>query len=179
MATVDIGRTARNTAPEYRSALDAAVREYESLTAQRAEIDTRIAQLAQAIGNLTRLCGLVPSVPWGLTDACRMALKAAGHPLTAMEVRAQLEAMGFDLSRYVNELAAIHTILGRLQDSGSVELVATGWDKPAYSWKPGAVKTVVVSQAEAEAIKAGAEIGTFTGDARTRTAPKRAPRRKR
>jgi hypothetical protein len=123
------------TADDYKRALDAACREYEALTKQRAELDTRIAQLTQSIGNLTRLCGYVPTVPLGLTDACRMVLKAAGHPLTAIEVRAQLEAMGFDLSKYSSELAAIHTILKRLTDAGEVAFVPRGWDKPGYRWE--------------------------------------------
>ena len=119
---------------EYRRALDAALREYESLTRQRADLDARIARLAQTVGSLTRLCGLVPTVPWGLTDACRMALRAAGQPLTALEVRAQLQALGIDLSRYANDLAAIHTILRRLQERGEATFVGRAWDKPAYVW---------------------------------------------
>jgi hypothetical protein len=118
----------------YRGALDEAVREYETLTKQRADLDLRIAQLAQSIGTLTKLCGLVPTVPWGLTDACRMVLKAAGHALTAVEVRTQLSAMGFDLSRYSNDLAAIHTILRRLNESGEAEFVPRAWEKPGYQW---------------------------------------------
>jgi hypothetical protein len=65
-------------APEqYREALNAAIREYEALGAQRHEIDERLAQLAQTIGTLNRLCGFVSNVPWGLTDACRVVLKNA------------------------------------------------------------------------------------------------------
>ena len=123
---------------DYQRALDAAVREYEALTQQRADLDARIARLAQSIGSLTRLCGLVPTVPWGLTDACRMVLKAAGHPLTALEVRAQLEAMGFDLSRYTSDLAVIHTILKRLTQAGEATFEARAWARPAYAWRPSA-----------------------------------------
>jgi hypothetical protein len=122
------------TLDDYKRALDSACREYEHLSKQRADLDARIAQLTQSIGNLTRLCGYVPTVPLGLTDACRMVLKAAGHPLTALEVRAQLEAMGIDLSKYSNDLAAIHTILKRLNESGEAMFVPRGWDKPAYRW---------------------------------------------
>jgi len=122
------------TTEEYRRALDRAVQEYEALTAERARLDARIGQLAQTIGTLTRLCGMVPTVSWGLTDACRMVLKAAGHPLSALEVRAQLQAMGFELSRYTSDLAAIHTVLKRLNDAGEVHFIARAWDKPAYAW---------------------------------------------
>ena len=122
------------TRDDYKRALDSACREYEALTKQRADLDARIAQLAQSIGNLMRLCGYVPTVPLGFTDACRMVLKAAGHPLTALEVRAQFGAMGIDLSKYANDLAAIHTILKRLNASGEATFVPRGWDKPGYRW---------------------------------------------
>ena len=140
------------TPDRYRRALEAAVREYETLGRQRAEIDERLAQLAQTIGSLSRLCHLTPTVPFGLTDTCRLVLKAAGHPLTATEVRAQLEAMGFDLSRYSNDLAAIHTVLKRLNQAGETQFVPRPWAKPAYSWKRP-IQTVVLSEAEAEALR--------------------------
>ncbi len=57
------------TAPEYRRALEAAIAEYESLGEQRRQIDARLSELAQTISTLSRLCGIVPTVPWGLTEA--------------------------------------------------------------------------------------------------------------
>jgi len=124
-----------HSTPQYRRALDAALREYETLLRDRAELDTRIARLAHTVGSLSRLCGAVPTVALGLTDASRMVLKAAGHPLTALEVRAQLEGMGFDLSRYANDLAVIHTTLKRLTEADEVEVVPQAWGKPSYAWK--------------------------------------------
>jgi hypothetical protein len=120
---------------EYRQALEAASREYHQLAQQRGELDRRMAQLAQTIGSLNRLCGFTPTVGVGLTDACRMVLNAAGHPLTAVEVRQQLEAMGFDISKYANDLAPIHTVLKRLTESDEVRFVPRGYAKPAYTWK--------------------------------------------
>jgi len=122
------------TDEKYRRALQASIREYENLSRQRAEIDARIAQLVQAIGSLSRLCHLIPTVQLGLTDACRMVLKAAGHPLTAAEVRAQLEAIGFDISRYANPLASIHIVLRRLCRSGDARFTPRPHAKPAYAW---------------------------------------------
>ena len=54
-----------------------ALREYERLTADRAALDARIGQLQQTIGMLTRLCGLSPTVPMGLSDACRLVRRGA------------------------------------------------------------------------------------------------------
>jgi hypothetical protein len=109
---------------DYRRALDAAVREYERAIGDRAALDARIAQLQQTIGTLSRLCGLRPTVPWGLTDACRTVLRNAGQPLSAVEIRGRLVAIGYDLDRYANPLAAIHTVLKRLAEAG--ELSADG-----------------------------------------------------
>jgi hypothetical protein len=123
---------------DYRAALDAAIAEYEALGQQRREIDDRLAQLAQTIGTLTKLLGLTPTVPMGLTDACRLALRGAGLPLTPLELRDRLLAIGVDLSIYTNELSAIHTILKRLNDAGEIRFVPKGTGKPAYIWNyPG------------------------------------------
>jgi hypothetical protein len=122
-------------ADDYRRALEKATREYEELLAERTRLDERLAQLAQTIGSLMRLCDLTPTVSLGLTDACRMVLKAAGHPLTAVEVRDQLETMGFDVARYANDLASIHTILNRLNQAGQVDFVPRAHGKPAYRWR--------------------------------------------
>jgi len=118
---------------EYRRALDAACREYEELGRQRAAIDERLMQLTQSIGTLTKLCGFAPTIPWGLTDACRTVLRNAGVPMSPTEIRDRLAAIGFDLSKYSNELAAIHTVLRRLNDSGEIRFVAAP-GKHLYRW---------------------------------------------
>ena len=120
---------------DYRQALDAAIREYEALGAQRREIDERLEQLAQTIGTLNRLCGFVCTVQWGLTDACRVVLKNAGRAMTPIEVRDRLEAIGFDLGRYTNSLAAVHTVLKRLNQSQEVLFVEHPSGKFACEWR--------------------------------------------
>jgi hypothetical protein len=137
---------------DYRKALDTATRELESLTAQRADLDRRIGQLLQTVGNLMRLCNLTPTVPLGLTDGCRMVLRAAASPLTAVEVRAQLAAMGIDLSRYENDLAAIHTTLKRLNQSGEVRFIPQPWGKPAYQCAQAPRVFAASNRAEVDAL---------------------------
>lgn len=110
------------TSSAYRAALDEAVKEYERAVADRAALDARIAQLQQSIGTLTKLCGFTPTVPLGLTDACRLVLRNAGTPMTAVQVRARLSSIGFDVEKYANSLAAIHTVLKRLEESGEAAL---------------------------------------------------------
>jgi hypothetical protein len=121
------------TASDYRAALDAAIKEYEALGKQRREIDDRLAQLGQTIGTLTRLLGLAPTVPLGLTDACRMVLRN-GHPMTPVEVRDRLLAIGIDVSKYANDLAAVHTILKRLNSSGELRFIPREPGKHQYAW---------------------------------------------
>ena len=122
------------TETDYRAALSAAIAEYEKLGDERRKIDDRLAQLVQTIGTLTRLLGLQPTVPLGLTDACRLVLRA-GLPMTPVEVRDRMHGIGIDLSIYTNELAAIHTILKRLNEAGEIRLVPHPSGKHRYLWQ--------------------------------------------
>src|SRR3954470_1054863 len=126
------------TTNDYRRALATAIREYEALGEQRQDVDRRLAEVAQTIGTLSRLCGLTPTVPIGLTAACRLVVRGAGVPLTPSDVRLRLRSIGFDLSKYANDLAAIHTILKRLNESGELRFIphAPGGGH-AYIWNRG------------------------------------------
>jgi hypothetical protein len=126
------------TAPEYRRALEAAIAEYESLGEQRRQIDKRLSELAQTIGTLSRLCGIVATVPWGLTDACRTVLRNAGGPMTPVEVRDRLEGIGVDLSRYSSDLAAVHTTLKRLNEAGEIRYIGAIGGRRAFIWEHSA-----------------------------------------
>jgi hypothetical protein len=99
------------------------VREYETALADRARLEKRLGELQQTIGSLCRLCGLEPTVPFGLTEACRLILRSASRPVTAVEVRDRLATMGFDLSRYANVMATVHTVLRRMREAGEAEAV--------------------------------------------------------
>ena len=157
---------------DYRAALDAAIREYEDLGARRREIDARLSALAQTIGTLSRLMGLTPTVPLGLTDACRLVLRA-GLPMTPVEVRDRLAGIGVDLSVYASELSAIHTVLKRLNEAGEIRLVPRPTGGHAYLW-----------QAPPRAIALGADVAQAIRDGRLDVLPpgprpKRPPKRKR
>jgi hypothetical protein len=144
------------TTDDYRRALATAIREYEALGQQRQDIDKRLAEVAQTIGTLSRLCGLIPTVPLGLTDACRLVVRGAGVPVTPADVRQRLQSIGFDLTKYANDLAAIHTILKRLNESGEMRLIPRGHEpgKLAYTWHHGP-----------QAVGLGSDIAAFMRDA--------------
>ena len=125
----------RVTLSDYRQALQTAIREYEGLVHERQDIDKRLAQLAQTISTLNRLCGFTANVFWGMTDACRVVLRNAGHPMTPTEVRDRLEAIGLDLSKYTNSLSAIHTVIKRLVEAQEVRLVDLESGRFAYEWQ--------------------------------------------
>ena len=125
------------TTDDYARALESAVREYEALGEKRRAIDQRLAELAQTIGTLSKLLGLTPTVPMGLTDAIRLVMRGVGIPMTPMEVRDRLRAIGFDVSKYANDLAAVHTILKRLNESGQLRFVPGGAGRPQYIWNLG------------------------------------------
>jgi hypothetical protein len=119
---------------EYRQALEAAGREFEELGKKKREIEDRLAQLSQTISTLNRLCGVTPTVFWGLTDACRLVLRNAGHPLTPTEVRDRLQSIGVDLSKYSSSLAAIHTVLKRLREADELRFIQLESGRFAYEW---------------------------------------------
>lgn len=136
---------------DYRAALTAAIEEYESLGSKRREIDERLGQLAQTIGTLSRLLGLTPTVPMGITDACRLVLRG-GLPMTPVEVRDRLMAIGLDLSVYSNDLSAIHTVLKRLNEAGEIRLIPRQAGKHAYLWQRPA-RVIALSPEIAEFVR--------------------------
>jgi hypothetical protein len=160
---------------DYKRALEAAIREYEALGQQRHDMDRRLAEVAQTIGTLSRLCGLVPTVPIGLTDACRLIVRGAGVPMTPLDVRDRIKAIGFDLSKYSNELAAIHTILKRLNESGELRFLPRGNEprKHAYIWNRG--PSVVALGPDIAAFMRDSMLEHEAMRAREETAPPRTP----
>ena len=119
---------------EYVKAFEAATREMESLKQQRADLDQRILHLRQTLVSLSHLCGFTPTVSWGMTDGVRFILRRSQRPMTAIDVRDELANWGFDMSRYANDLSAIHTVLKRLNKAGEVRFVARAPGSHAYEW---------------------------------------------
>jgi hypothetical protein len=147
------------TTENYRGALDAAIKEYEALGEQRRDIDKRLSHLAQTIGTLSRLLGLTPTVPLGLTEGCRLVLRA-GVPMTPVQVRDRLLDVGLDLTSYTNDLSAVHTVLKRLNEAGEIRIVPQPSGKHAYLWQ-APPKVVAIGPEMAEYVR---KSGTFHTD---------------
>jgi hypothetical protein len=75
----------------------------------------------------------------GLTNACRSALRAAGpRGLTRIELRESLRQLNFPIQEYQNGMAAIHTILKRLESYKEIRVgihdIYEGKDRSVYQW---------------------------------------------
>ena len=114
----------------------------EALTAERDEIEQKMAGIQQSIHGLLvfkrRTLGgqaVGPIATASLTDACRSLLKSVAVPLTPIQVKDGLVLSGYDFSGYKsNPLSSIHTVLKRLVDSREVASLVDGNGSPAYQW---------------------------------------------
>ena len=122
----------------YLDALAEARRELAACLEQRTSLEKRIADLRETVTSLARLSGDTQStdVPnWGITEACREALRSAGADLTGIEVRERLEKAGFSFARYSQPSASMHTVLKRLVKVGEA-LRRSKYGRPSYQWNP-------------------------------------------
>jgi predicted nuclease with TOPRIM domain len=128
--------------------LNEAQKELRDLLEKREQLDRRIKGLAQIIEGLrtlgesadldeaTRLVLSalnqdVPELPKGFTDAVRHLIKHATEPVTAMEIRDELQAAGYGGKTPKHTLISVYTVIGRLKEKGVVsEVIRAG--KPAY-----------------------------------------------
>jgi hypothetical protein len=132
----------------YRKALEDAKRKLLELVSQRDQIGVDIERLKaviEALANMldnpedtsSELCEMESILgPGGLTDAVRRTLEAStARGMTPVEVRDALVSSGLDLSRYVNPLASIHTILKRLVKADDARPAIIDGDETVYQWK--------------------------------------------
>lgn len=138
----------------YEAALIQVLNRLRALGEEKARLDRQRAEVDQAMafvrGKAIALGDLVHEEPpadsplgqllkqfeeMGLTDACREILKGSKEAMTPTEVRDALVRMGYDLKKYKNALASIHTILKRLGRSNGVWTIVRQKDKKvAYQW---------------------------------------------
>ena len=138
----------------YKEALGQAKKDLEKATEklgvaqeQAIEAERDIVELRQTIAALAKLCGeseFVEEDALGITDAVRMAFKTdepgmygLGNGLTAHDIRAKLESMGY-AGRWGNILASIHTVIKRLREKKEIEAVGNINGMDCYRWAANA-----------------------------------------
>lgn len=69
------------------------------------------------------------------TDAIRETLREAGVVLSPPQIRDHLKIMGFDFSKYAQELVPVHNTLKRLAEQGEVRVFTNAdGDTVGYMW---------------------------------------------
>lgn len=137
---------------DYKRALATAKVDYEKLLKERERIDARLIETRDVILSLSKMCEGEPdrvvlphdvqaaSDPrlsklniYGLTDAVRIMLQSSIGPTTATEIRDRLLFYKYDLSKYSNQMAAIHGVLVRLLQAKDIILEESD-GKTWYRW---------------------------------------------
>jgi hypothetical protein len=127
----------------YQKAFDEAVKEFQGLFKQRADIDARLDQLRGIILSLGRLIGDESVIDsdvnsTGLTGAVANVLSGNSKKMTPGEIRDQLALSSFDIDRYKAIIPSIVKVLERLHEKRHVEISETkrgGKTKKVYRWK--------------------------------------------
>jgi hypothetical protein len=99
----------------YKEARDKALKDYKEISRQIHELNLRKGQLRETIMALNSLCSRLPNVEsLSLSNAIRVVYATATRFLSAIEVKGKLEDLGYNVSRFKNPLASIHTALERM-----------------------------------------------------------------
>ena len=113
--------------PTYKAALKKARSDWNELVKKEREIAVRKAQLKGTIRALYALCSSLPDInALSLSDAIRLMIKGTNGGLSALGIRDKLEEMGFDLTKFKNPLASIHTAIGRMTQLGEFVVLREG-----------------------------------------------------
>jgi prefoldin subunit 5 len=121
----------------YHEAYAAAAGELESLLKDQERIEERVLSLRKTMNALATLISqhegkdknfmdyahaqMRELVDTGLTRDVQRIVTASPQPLTASEIRTELNELGGSLAELSNPLATIHAILNRLSESGRVK----------------------------------------------------------
>jgi len=137
-----------NTDRSCKDTLEALKRELRELVAQRDRVNIRMEKVQTAItGLVSTLTDPDEAVaqlsymneivgPIGITEVIRHIYRSDPNcTWTAVDVRDNLLRENFDIHKYSNPLAAIHTILRRLERAGEIEPADDVEFGGGYRWK--------------------------------------------
>jgi hypothetical protein len=123
---------------------------------KRQELDEKIARLHAVVTNLQNLCAemdrkrfdkgvdrvIKKDLKAGITQSARVILQETFFPVTPSDLLKKIEARKYNLTRYVNPLAVIHTVLKRLVRGGEVRETLQAHGKKTYQWVTTADKAL-------------------------------------
>jgi hypothetical protein len=109
------------------------------LLKQQEASERKVMALRQTIAALSRMLDeeFVEEDAMGLTDAVRdiFTQKVGSGTLTTLELRDYLVRVGYDITKYGNVMANIHSVITRLLQRGEISEAGTRADnKVAYKW---------------------------------------------
>ena len=131
---------------------------------QRQKLDEKIARRHAVVSELQNLCAerdkrsfdrrvdrvIKADLKVGITEAVRVILQENFFPMTAIDLKKNIESRKLNIQRYANPLAVIHTVLKRLVQSGDVRVVAPINGLKAYQWISSADKALSELQKSSE-----------------------------
>jgi fibronectin type 3 domain-containing protein len=123
---------------------------------KRQKLDQKIARLHALVTNLQNLCAktdqesfekrvdrvIKKDLKAGITQSARVILQETFFPMTPTDLLKGIEARKYNLARYVNPLAVVHTVLKRLVQNGEVREVLRADGKKTYQWVTTADKAL-------------------------------------
>jgi hypothetical protein len=136
-------------AKEIKSALEHAQQKLSGLLAERQKVDKQIMDWKRVIDSLSVVSeGIDTSIPpnlelpanfsekpsLGFTDAIRAIVGKSQAGVTPTEVRDQLREIGFDLTKYKQEMVPVHNTLKRLEEQEEIYSVDTQPNHTVY-WR--------------------------------------------
>jgi hypothetical protein len=148
----------------YHRMLYEAKQEMAHLLVKRQALDKEIARVHTVISELQNLCAeqdqrnfwsgaervIKADLKVGITESVRVILQEKVLPMTAVELLEQVKSRKYNVTRYKNPLAIIHTLLKRLVKSGDVSVAAPINGLKAYQWVSLADKALSELQKSSE-----------------------------
>jgi hypothetical protein len=113
----------------YKAAVERIVSELERINVAKKEMAIREAQLNESLKALRPLAGewVFDLSEFSLSNAVRFVFNglADERSLSAIDVRTKLEDLAYDLSKYENPLASIHTCMRRMVETEELVIKPT------------------------------------------------------
>ena len=109
---------------QYLEALTQARKQLAELEELEKNITFRKAQLRTTIEGLASLCSEAPGIAdLPLAEAIRVIFRSSDESYNATDLRDKLQDIGYDLARFKNPLASIHTAIKRMVEAEELSWV--------------------------------------------------------